>query len=83
MKWEYAIVKFTEDKETGEMEVIRLNGMWMGDDPALQDSGAEFPDFYAYLNKAGEAGWEVINFAKTDDDKTYWYGHLMMKRPLT
>ena len=83
MKWEYAFVKFTEDKETGEMEVLRLNGIWMGDDPDLQDFGGEFPDFYTYLIKAGDAGWEAINFAKTDEDKTYWYGHLMLKRPLS
>ena len=82
MKWEYAVVKFAENKDTGAMEVIRLNGMWMAEDASIQMSAGEFPDFYAYLNKAGQAGWETVNFVKTEENKTYWYGHLIMKRPI-
>lgn len=82
MKWEYAVIKFAENKDTGAMEVIRLNGSWMEGDASRTAFEGAFPDFYAYLYKAGQAGWEVVNFAKTDENQTYWYGHLIMKRPV-
>jgi hypothetical protein len=82
MKWEYAVVKFAENKDTGIMEIIRLNGVWMAGDANPTGFEGEFPDFYTYLHKAGQAGWEAVNFVKTEENGTYWYGHLIMKRTI-